>query len=92
MIRRSLWLIVLLGLSCGLSCDPPKPPPPVTECAAACDRLNALGCELGKPTAEGTPCNAWCEAYGSKDGKKGTIDVPCLGRASSCAEAERCGR
>lgn len=71
------------------ACGPlPSPSPPVyvDDCAAACARLDELGCgETSTPA--GTSCDAWCrdtEATGYT-----TMHPECIAVADTCEEAAR---
>lgn len=39
----------------------PSPTPRMWTCDSACDNQRKLGCELGKPTAEGSSCEEVCQ-------------------------------
>jgi len=100
-IARLLGLVALTALL-GAHCERPAPAPdpspvpapsdagpapgPVT-CDDVCTRLAALGCPEAQPTEAGASCAEVCENMIA-----GGVGYPleCVGRAGSCAEAERC--
>jgi len=81
-------LLVILALSLA-ACPPPAPPvpPPSTGCAAACEHMRALECELGKPTPRGASCEQVCEATQANGVN---FNTGCVAAAATCAAAEEC--
>lgn len=88
MLTRVLLIVAVLGLC---DCKKAEAPKPVAECSRGCHHLRELQCKLAEPTANGEPCETWCEYYG-RDDKRGGVDPACFERAASCEAAERCVR
>jgi hypothetical protein len=63
-LKTMLGLLVacmLLGASCQTRPPPiPIEPHDTVDCAAACERLQHLGCPEGDPLSDGTTCLEFC--------------------------------
>lgn len=90
MLTRTLMaLVTLVTLSCGHLKPPPVPIDPGDSemCLAACSRMEALGCEEGKPLEDGTSCVKFCvetQAAGH------ALNPTCLSKINSCSEIDHC--
>lgn len=75
-------------LLCACPPKPPTPPPGAATCEDVCRRYAELGCEAGRPTANGVSCVEVC-----RNVQESTIvawDLGCRVRALTCDEADRC--
>ena len=81
--------LVIFALLSSCSATPTRPPvPPATQaCAAACDRLDQLGCAAGQPTPDGTICEVLCEQTEVTGWT--TMHPRCVATALTCDEADR---
>lgn len=91
MIRFASLLALAL-----VACIPvaPEPTPPAPEpvivqpsCLEACARFAALGCEEARPTPGGASCAEVCE---NAQSSPAPLDLSCIVRSSSCAQARLC--
>jgi len=94
-VMAACLAIALSG--CPKPIPPPAPPAPDADtdagaatCAAACARLQQLGCAAGKPTPKGAPCTEVCENVTSSGLL--TWDLDCIARAVSCGATDLCAR
>ena len=77
--------------------EPPPPPPPVQDggvvtlatCATACANQRAHGCELGRPTAEGSTCEEVCDNTENAGLDSLRWDLRCLTDRATCAPCPR---
>ena len=76
------FAIVLVASGCSARSTPDD------GCGAACSALRDKGCDLGKPTAAGATCEAWCSRYAATPTG---VDPVCLQRAT-CEAALLCSR
>lgn len=62
MNSKALQALICLLVSCEQPNQPPQPPvtPDFPSCETACENQRKLGCEPGKPTAEGAMCEEVC--------------------------------
>jgi len=76
--------------------EPPPSPNPdvVADCAKACDNIgprtkehpDALGCEEGKPTADGATCTDVCNSMPNT-----TQDyLSCVATVTACSQIQKC--
>ena len=63
MSRNTFAALVALSLL-SARCGPPVEPDGADGCPTACERLAALGCPEGAPTADGVSCVDLCVAEG----------------------------
>jgi hypothetical protein len=85
--------ILLLLTACSSTPAPAAPSkaglPDPANCAAACEHLQALGCEEGKPLEDGTTCTKFCE---DSQTSGHALKAGCVQEIQICAElATRCG-
>ena len=82
----------------------PKPKPPVKTiddggtwedpepgkdvCESACNRLQKLGCEEGRPTKGGTPCYQVCKD--NQLSEVTNLHPDCVATKHSCAQVQEC--
>lgn len=83
MVSRLVFLVLALT-----GC-PPEPQPPVvgSGCEAACQRMQQMECEIGRPTANGSTCFQVCDTA-----EHNGVDfaTECLLSAPTCAAADDC--
>ena len=90
-MTRLAALCACLWLSACVTTQRPPDGPPVPDagCAAACDTLRRLDCPAGAPL-DGLPCEGVCAAV--------EVEIPgawhsaCVAGATSCMQADACGR
>jgi hypothetical protein len=95
-MRALVRLLAALVLAAGLAGCPPKPPPPPEKpgpaggpgCDVGCARLAELGCDAAKPTPQGASCIEVCQNVQASGIT--SWDIPCMQRATSCPEADKC--
>jgi hypothetical protein len=84
---------VLVVLMMGATCNNVRPPPIAIEpedthnCAAACTKLQELGCPEGDPLPDGTTCTKFCEDT-QQSGHP--LNPTCVMGMSSCDELPGC--
>lgn len=88
---KSLLLAAALAAS---QCNPtptptpaPGPGPGEFTCADACERFRFLGCEEFAPTPAGATCVEVCD---NAQASPAPLNLGCIVRAESCAQARRC--
>lgn len=58
-------LVAIFVSSCSIMCESPAAQVPtehlISDCEAACNRLQDLGCEEGEPDEDGASCLVICE-------------------------------
>lgn len=63
-IAVAVFVVWIGGFLVGGHCGPPTPtpvePPDTSDCPAACERLQELGCPEGEPLSDGTTCVEFC--------------------------------
>ena len=81
---KTHWLsLFVIGLSaCGAA--QPTPPRDTGDCERACEVLETLGCPEAKPTRNGAPCSAVCEA------NREMLSVSCVAKAGTVDEVRAC--
>lgn len=90
-IRVILCMLSMVFLQ-GATCQSRPPPIPIEpfdthNCAAACMRLQDLGCPEGLPLEDGTTCTRFCiETQQSGH----ALNPTCVMTMSSCAELAAC--
>lgn len=85
-----LALLVLALSACVPLAPEPGPPAPVIvdpSCEDACARFAALGCEEAQPTPAGASC---AEVCANTQASPAPLDLSCIVRSSSCAQAREC--
>jgi hypothetical protein len=79
---------VLLSTGCSPKADPNYPDSP-EGCAAACEHGRDLGCEFAQPSPRGVACEVICQ---NAEDEGRMWQTPCLAKAESCEQADRCGQ
>lgn len=88
-------IVVLAVLFGGLACQTTSPTDGAgatektveTDCQRFCQHLQKLGCEEGKPLADGTSCQSFCvgSTIAGND-----LNIDCVTKVKSCGELSRC--
>ena len=87
------WILLL-----AVGCTPLPPPDPTPDpkptvvidtpsvwtCRSACEHQNTLGCDVGKPTENGAPCEEVCEASFTAGVEGLQWDVEGLSQSADC--------
>ena len=90
MMRLLALCAVLCLVGCVTTQRPPDGPPvPDAGCAAACDTLRRLDCPAGVEL-DGLPCEGVCAAVEAEI--PGGWHSDCVAGATSCDQADNCGR
>jgi hypothetical protein len=82
--------LLIFLLTTAATCE--KVPDPIipedtASCADACLRLAELGCEEGKPLADGTTCTQFCE---STQESGFPLNPSCVKNIPACVEIDTC--
>lgn len=86
--------VLLAATQLAAHCENPGPGPAPhdagtpADCRSACDRLRALKCPEGEPTAKGSTCEAVCEH--SEQSGTVTLWPACVTKIQKCAEVDSC--
>lgn len=82
------FALTLALVACVPITPEPVPGPVIVSpsCPEACARFAALGCEEAQPTPAGAPCVDVCENAQATV----PLDLACIVRAGSCAQARLC--
>jgi len=81
-----VFSIIFLLIGCTPIPEPtPREPTDTPNCAKACEHLNKLGCEEGKPLGDGTTCTKFCENT-QKSGH--ALNPTCVMTITKCEELD----
>ncbi len=95
-MRSPLAIVAALALAACLQPPPPPTehdagPPSGDDCAAAGERLERLGCVPESACSSSGDCDDFAERCEALELEiPGYLNVPCLARAASCGDVERC--
>lgn len=73
----------------GCAFQPPNHTPSITYCRAACERIEALGCDMTE-TPAGSSCLDVCET--TERSGYSTMHPQCIALATSCSEVDQVSR
>jgi len=83
-----LATIVVLGFLGFFGCAPPPvTPSSAANCAAGCEHLRSMHCELGRTTPRGATCESVCVTAM----QNGSDLASCFKPAQDCSAANACG-
>ena len=85
-MRCIAFALALAG--CAFNVEPRMDPDVApTDCAAACERLEALECEEAEPTPNGTTCVQVCR---NTENSPITLNPACVVGIATCEQIEDC--